>query len=76
LHWADDVSAGHHVGYHPADATLPVGCVGGTLGDLTLPLRCLQSDSGDVTSSLVDVTLARHYIGCLNRCNIGSKRPM
>jgi hypothetical protein len=73
LHWADDVLAGHHVGYHPADATSPVGCVGGTLGDLASPLRCLQSDSGNVTSALVDVTSVHHYIGCLDQCNIGSK---
>jgi hypothetical protein len=72
----DDVSAGHHVGYHPADATSSVGCVGGTLGDFTSPLRCLQSGSSDVRSAMVDVTSARHYIGYLDRCNIGSKYPM
>jgi hypothetical protein len=44
-HWADDVSAGHHFGYHPADATSPVGCIGETVGNLTSPQPSLILDS-------------------------------
>ena len=78
--WADDVSAGHCVGYHPGDATLLPGSVGGTFGDHTLPLGCLILNSSDVTSAPVDVTSAPVDVtsaavnvtlarGCIGRLN-------